>query len=60
MASLDMIEAALNSPIDWTVFEKLVCEVLTNDDMPRLRKCANYKDGAIGLYSQHTTLIVVL
>lgn len=45
MASLDMIEAALNAPIDWTVFEKLVCDVLTYDDIPRLRKCASFKDG---------------
>jgi hypothetical protein len=50
VASLDLIEAALNSPLDWMVFEKMVCEVLANDDMPRLRKCPSYKDGGIDAF----------
>lgn len=38
MATLDSIEIALTAPIDWEKFEKIVAELLAQDDFPRLRK----------------------
>jgi hypothetical protein len=52
LASLDIIEAAISSPIDWGVFEKMVVDVLTHDDLPRLRKYGSYKDGGIDAYDE--------
>lgn len=44
MASRDIVEVALTAPIDWGQFEKLVTEVLTSDDLPRLRKLGGSAD----------------
>lgn len=50
MPTYDVIEAALNAPIDWAVFEKLVADVLAQDDMPTLRRAGGYKDGGVDAY----------
>lgn len=50
MATYDIIEAALTAPIDWGVFEKLVVEILAQDDMPRLRRAGGYKDSGVDAY----------
>jgi hypothetical protein len=50
MPTYDVIEAALTAPIDWTVFEKLVVEILAQDDLPRLRRAGGYKDSGVDAY----------
>lgn len=50
MATYDVIEAALNAPIDWAVFEKMVAEILAQDDMPHLRRAGGYKDSGVDAY----------
>ena len=42
--SLDLVRMRLLQPIDWGVFESLVCEVLLNDDLPALRKLGGVAD----------------
>ena len=44
MANRDVIELALNAPIDWEKFENLVAEILQQDDLPRLRKLGGRGD----------------
>lgn len=47
MPNRDAIELALSSPLDWTTFEKVVAEVLIQDDFPRLRKLGGGNDFGI-------------
>ncbi len=44
MSFLDVVEFALSRPIDWGQFEKLVCEIVAQDDFPRLRKLGGIDD----------------
>lgn len=44
MSTQDLVERALDSAIDWTTFEKLAFEILTNDDLPRLRRLGGRAD----------------
>ena len=49
MPTRDIIEISLNAPIDWLHFERLVCEILEQDDLPRLRHYGGVGDqGADG------------
>jgi len=47
MALRDIIEVALNSPMDWERFESLVAEILQRDDFPRLRKIGGRGDRGV-------------
>lgn len=47
MPNTDAIELALNSPLDWGLFEKLVHDILVSDDFPRLRKIGGRGDKGI-------------
>ncbi|MCB1466021.1 MAG: hypothetical protein KDK08_02445, partial [Rhizobiaceae bacterium] len=43
----DPIEKKLSEPIDWELFEKVVYEVLVNDDYPRLRRLGGRGDDGL-------------
>jgi hypothetical protein len=42
--SADAIRIAVMSPMDWEQFERMVVEVLTQDDLPNLRKLGGLSD----------------
>ncbi|MCH7727657.1 MAG: hypothetical protein IH991_14420, partial [Planctomycetes bacterium] len=44
MPNLDLIEASLMQPMDWEQVEALVCDVLIQDDFPRLRRLGGVGD----------------
>jgi hypothetical protein len=44
MPNLDLIEASLARPMDWGKVESMVCEILLQDDFPRLRKLGGVGD----------------
>lgn len=47
MATQDVIEVVLASPIDWEKYERLVVEILRNDDIPAIRKLGGRGDHGV-------------
>jgi hypothetical protein len=44
---VSIVEAALRRPIQWAHFEKIVVDVLRNDDMPGIHKLGGVKDAGL-------------
>lgn len=44
MANIDLIELALAAPIDWEKFETIICDILGDDDLPKIRKLGGRGD----------------
>lgn len=44
MANIDLIELALAAPIDWEKFEIIICDILGDDDLPKIRKLGGRGD----------------
>jgi hypothetical protein len=45
--SPDLVRMALARPLDWAQFETIVCEVLSQDDFPNLRKMGGVGDEGV-------------
>ena len=50
MVNGDAIRFALDQPIDWEKFEVMVCDILAEDDLPRLRKFGGRHDHGLDGY----------
>jgi hypothetical protein len=47
MPNLDLIEASLSRPMDWGAVEKLVYDILVQDDLPTLRRIGGVGDEGV-------------
>ena len=47
MVSPDLVRTALACPLDWVQFERMVCEILAEDDFPNLRQMGGGRDEGV-------------
>ena len=47
MSFPDLVRSTLARPMDWSQFERLVCEILQQDDLPSLQKIGGQADEGI-------------